>query len=55
MFETASDGSLTSLHHPFTAPSVDAKQLAADPLGALSRAYDMVVNGTELGGGLDSY
>jgi len=51
MFETASDGSLTSLHHPFTAPSVDAKQLAADPLGALSRAYDMVVNGTELGGG----
>ncbi len=51
MFETASDGSLTSLHHPFTAPSCDAKQLAADPLGALSRAYDMVLNGTELGGG----
>ena len=51
MFETASDGSLTSLHHPFTAPSCDAKQLKADPLGALSRAYDMVLNGTELGGG----
>ncbi|NQV70037.1 MAG: aspartate--tRNA ligase [Pseudohongiella sp.] len=51
MFETASDGSLTSLHHPFTAPSCDAEQLAADPLAALSRAYDMVLNGTELGGG----
>lgn len=51
MFETASDGSLTSLHHPFTAPSCDAKQLAAEPLAALSRAYDMVLNGTELGGG----
>jgi len=51
MFETASDGSMTSLHHPFTAPSCDAQQLAADPLSALSRAYDMVLNGTELGGG----
>jgi aspartyl-tRNA synthetase len=51
MFETASDGSLTSLHHPFTAPSCDAEQLAADPVAALSRAYDMVLNGTELGGG----
>ena len=51
MFETASDGSLTSLHHPFTAPSCDMKQLAAEPLAALSRAYDMVLNGTELGGG----
>lgn len=51
MFEATSDGGLTSLHHPFTAPSCDAQQLAADPLGALSRAYDMVLNGTELGGG----
>lgn len=51
MFETASDGSLTSLHHPFTAPSCDAQQLTANPLAALSRAYDMVLNGTELGGG----
>ncbi|MEX0963330.1 MAG: aspartate--tRNA ligase [Pseudohongiellaceae bacterium] len=51
MFETASDGSLTSLHHPFTAPSCDAQQLKAEPLAALSRAYDMVLNGTELGGG----
>ena len=51
MFETTSDGGMTSLHHPFTAPSCDAKQLAAEPLAALSRAYDMVLNGTELGGG----
>lgn len=51
MFETASDGSLTSLHHPFTAPACAGEQLAAEPLAALSRAYDMVLNGTELGGG----
>ncbi len=51
MFETASDGSLTSLHHPFTAPACDAEQLATQPLTALSRAYDMVLNGIELGGG----
>ncbi len=51
MFETAADGSLTSLHHPFTAPSCDADELRANPLGALSRAYDMVLNGVELGGG----
>ncbi|PCJ27796.1 MAG: aspartate--tRNA ligase [SAR86 cluster bacterium] len=51
MFETTSDGGLTSLHHPFTAPSCDVQQLAADPINALSRAYDMVLNGTELGGG----
>jgi aspartyl-tRNA synthetase len=51
MFEKASDGSLTSLHHPFTAPACDAEELAKDPLNSLSRAYDMVLNGTELGGG----
>jgi aspartyl-tRNA synthetase len=51
MFEQAADGSLTALHHPFTAPSVAADQLAREPLSALSRAYDMVLNGTELGGG----
>jgi aspartyl-tRNA synthetase len=51
MFESASDGSLTSLHHPFTAPACDAEALAKDPLNALSRAYDVVLNGTELGGG----
>lgn len=42
----------TALHHPFTAPSVnDAKALRADPGSALSRAYDMVLNGSEIGGG----
>ena len=41
-----------ALHHPFTAPNTsDAAQLADDPGGTLSRAYDMVLNGTELGGG----
>ena len=41
-----------ALHHPFTAPSVnDYAALAADPGNALSRAYDMVLNGSEIGGG----
>ncbi|MEM9689432.1 MAG: aspartate--tRNA ligase [Pseudomonadota bacterium] len=42
----------TALHHPFTAPSVnDADALRANPGEALSRAYDMVLNGSEIGGG----
>jgi aspartyl-tRNA synthetase len=42
----------TSLHHPFTSPSIlDAETLRADPGAALSRAYDMVLNGSEIGGG----
>ncbi|MDH5393337.1 MAG: aspartate--tRNA ligase [Gammaproteobacteria bacterium] len=42
----------SALHHPFTAPaSDDIDALKADPGKALSRAYDMVLNGTELGGG----
>ena len=41
-----------ALHHPFTAPAVDSPdELRAHPKQALSRAYDMVLNGTELGGG----
>ena len=51
MFEKDANGAWTSLHHPFTAPACDAKQLAASPGEALSRAYDMVLNGCELGGG----
>ncbi|HET8850252.1 MAG TPA: aspartate--tRNA ligase [Marinobacter sp.] len=51
MFEELPDGSLTAIHHPFTAPSCTPAELAADPANALSRAYDMVLNGTELGGG----
>ena len=40
------------LHHPFTAPRIeDPEALAKDPSGIRSRAYDMVLNGTELGGG----
>jgi aspartyl-tRNA synthetase len=42
----------TSLHHPFTAPAVDdAATVKADPGNVLSRAYDMVLNGSEIGGG----
>ena len=51
MFEKDSEANLTPLHHPFTAPSCSAEELRAQPLTALSRAYDMVLNGTELGGG----
>ncbi|TVP89486.1 MAG: aspartate--tRNA ligase [Thioalkalivibrio sp.] len=43
---------LFALHHPFTAPAVaDPDALRGDPHTALSRAYDMVLNGTEVGGG----
>jgi len=53
MFEwDAKDGRFYSLHHPFTAPSIaDPEVLRADPGAALSRAYDLVLNGTEVGGG----
>lgn len=51
MFEELEDGNWTALHHPFTAPSCSAEELKADPGAALSQAYDMVLNGTELGGG----
>lgn len=51
MFEKDANGAWTPLHHPFTAPACDAEQLAANPGEALSRAYDMVLNGCELGGG----
>ncbi len=53
MFERSSQTARwTALHHPFTAPSVDdADALRKDPGNALSRAYDMVLNGSEVGGG----
>jgi aspartyl-tRNA synthetase len=51
MFEENEDGSFTALHHPFTAPKCTPEELEANPATALSRAYDMVLNGTELGGG----
>jgi len=51
MFEENDDGSLTSLHHPFTSPSCSPEELRANPETALSKAYDMVLNGSEIGGG----
>ena len=51
MFEQDTSGKWTPLHHPFTAPSTSVDELATNPGAALSRAYDMVLNGTELGGG----
>ncbi len=51
MFEDDDKGGLTALHHPFTSPNCTADELIASPEGKLSRAYDMVLNGTELGGG----
>ena len=52
MFEEDDDGSLAALHHPFTAPvNVTPDELRANPAKALSNAYDMVLNGVEVGGG----
>jgi len=50
MFEETDNG-WTALHHPFTAPSVSPDELVKSPGDSLSRAYDIVLNGTELGGG----
>lgn len=51
MFDTNSDGSLSAVHHPFTAPSVSSEELINNPEAALSKAYDLVINGSEIGGG----
>jgi aspartyl-tRNA synthetase len=52
MFEwNARDERWNALHHPFTAPSGSVEALQANPGESLSRAYDMVLNGCELGGG----
>jgi aspartyl-tRNA synthetase len=52
MFEQLEDGNLTAIHHPFTAPvGLTAEELEANPVGSISDAYDMVLNGCELGGG----
>lgn len=51
MFEK-DDNRLYAVHHPFTAPKVDTvEELTKDPENLLSRAYDMVINGYEVGGG----
>jgi len=44
-------GRLNALHHPFTSPACTAEELEADPVNALSKAYDMILNGSEVGGG----
>ena len=51
MFELNASGEITPLHHPFTSPKCTEKELKADPLNCLSNAYDVVLNGLELGGG----
>jgi aspartyl-tRNA synthetase len=51
MFDTNDDGSLNAIHHPFTAPSVDVQTLKQTASTALSRAYDLVIYGSEVGGG----
>ena len=51
MFDENDNGSLSAIHHPFTAPNVDAKTLETTANTALSRAYDLVINGSEVGGG----
>ncbi len=51
MFEALEDGSLTPLHHPFTLPSCGLDELSHEPSKSLSEAYDIVINGYELGGG----
>ncbi len=52
MFEPDGEGGWTAVHHPFTAPGPEwADRFADDPEHALAQAYDIVVNGVELGGG----
>jgi len=51
MFEKG-EGRLSACHHPFTAPKIkDISELSHEPEKILARAYDMVINGTEIGGG----
>jgi len=52
MFEPTDNGGWTAVHHPFTGPKPEfAESFASDPASALAYAYDIVLNGTELGGG----
>lgn len=52
MFESDEEGNVAAMHHPFTSPlNMTAEELKANPSGALSNAYDMVLNGYEVGGG----
>ena len=52
MFEATDSGGWTAVHHPFTGPKPEfATSFSTDPAGALAYAYDIVLNGSELGGG----
>ena len=51
MFAANKDGTLGAEHHPFTQPTCTAEELLAEPLAAKAAAYDVVLNGYELGGG----
>ena len=51
MFELNAEGSLTPLHHPFTLPNASKKELLENPNDVLAYAYDVVLNGYEIGGG----
>ena len=51
MFELNAEGSLTPLHHPFTLPKASKKELLENPNNVLAYAYDVVLNGYEIGGG----
>ena len=52
MFEPTDNGGWTAVHHPFTGPKPEfAQTFSKDPANALAYAYDIVLNGTELGGG----
>lgn len=52
MFEDNGAGGLTAMHHPFTSPrDMSAAELESNPESAIANAYDMVINGYEVGGG----
>jgi aspartyl-tRNA synthetase len=52
MFESTDNGGWTAVHHPFTGPKPEfAETFSKDPASALAYAYDIVLNGNELGGG----
>ena len=51
MFERNSEGNLTSLHHPFTLPKYEIEDFINSPESSLAHAYDLVLNGYEIGGG----
>jgi aspartyl-tRNA synthetase len=52
MFEEDGEGGWTAVHHPFTAPLPEwAEKFSSEPAAALADAYDIVCNGTEIGGG----